>query len=284
MKKSRLVEFSRILFGFTEENLDQQNIDNIDPEWNDSPKNIIEFIHRCFMLQIHTNLLSDTIDLNCWNDYLMESSKSDVTLLKNDSNDCIYKNTMLQFVGVTGKKFNGKDTVSDYICREYGFIKLSYATPLKEACRVLFGFNDEQLYGSQKEMMDTRWNITPRMAFQYIGTDLFRNKLNKLLPHIGDNFWIKCLEKLIKEHIYKNNNAKIIVSDIRFQNEIDSLKKPFATNPNYKILRVKRMCKNSVDTHDSEKFIDELKCIDYEIDNNSTLDQLYQKIDSIFCL
>ena len=38
-------------------------------------------------------------------------------------------------IGITGKKFNGKDTVADYIVKEYGGNKVSLATPVKEICR-----------------------------------------------------------------------------------------------------------------------------------------------------
>ena len=89
---------------------------------------------------------------------------------------------------------------------------------------------------------------------------------------------------MIKDYINKNGNSKIIVSDIRFQNEIDSLINTFRPNYNCKFIRVKRSCENFVDLHDSERFIDELKYIDCEIDNNGTLEQLHEKIDRVFCL
>lgn len=277
---TRIIEFCKILFGFTDSCLLSKNIDVIDDRWGDSPNNIIHFIEGYFMIEIHKNLLKN-ISLDMWRKHIGEPYVN--RYIDGETNNISEHNSniKIQFIGVTGKKFNGKDTISDYICQKYDFKKLAYATPLKDACRVLFDFNEEQLYGTLKETIDGKWNITPRLVYQYIGTDLFRNQLNKLLPKIGDNFWIKCLEEMVKKYIMINPNVKIIVSDIRFQNEVDSLKKMIV---DYKIIRVKRPYINSNDTHDSEKFIDELKYIDYEIENGDTLEMLYNKVDSLFCL
>ena len=59
-----------------------------------------------------------------------------------------------QVIGVAGRKFNGKDTFSDRLVEKYGYVKVSYAEPIKVMCKTLFGFTDEQLYGSKKEELD----------------------------------------------------------------------------------------------------------------------------------
>lgn len=182
-------------------------------------------------------------------------------------------------IGITGKKFNGKDTVADYLHDKLDYIKLSYATPLKEACRIMFGFNDEQLYGSLKETPDPRWkNITPRQVFQYFGTELVRNQMGKLIQDIGTNFWVICLVNKLNTILKENPNAKIVIPDVRFPDEIEILKKlEFPVL----LLRVKRpSLNNSGDNHDSEKFIDDLE-VDHEIINDSTKEELYKKVDNI---
>ena len=175
-------------------------------------------------------------------------------------------------IGITGKKFNGKDTVSDYIVSKYKFTKIAYAEPLKEVCRNLFNFNDDQLYGNKKEDIDPFWNITPRHAFQFIGTDMIRNNANKLISGINNNFWVKCLEKRILD-LNSRGIKNIIISDIRFINEADIVK-----HLNGKIIKVCRNIDNN-DTHISELEINNIN-EDILIENNGSLEELYSKIDT----
>jgi hypothetical protein len=175
-------------------------------------------------------------------------------------------------IGITGKKFNGKDTISDYIVCKYKFTKIAYAEPLKEVCRNLFNFTDEQLYGNKKEELDPFWNITPRQAFQYIGTDMIRNNMEGLVKGVNNNFWVKCLEKRILDLISRGV-TNIIVSDIRFENEAALIKKF-----NGYVIKVIRNISNN-DNHSSEVEIDNIQ-EDILIENKGTLEKLYSKIDS----
>ena len=181
-------------------------------------------------------------------------------------------------IGVAGQKYNGKDTIADYLVSEYGFIKLSFADALKEMCKVLFNFNDEQLYGSEKESIDDFWGIKPRDAFTYFGTDIMRKQLNNLIPNINENFWIKCLEKKMVNLKKNNENIKIVIADVRFENEVNFIK-----SYNGLIIRVIRPDKILYDCHESEKNILDLS-VDYEIMNNSTLNHLYQQVNKIIKL
>jgi hypothetical protein len=191
-------------------------------------------------------------------------------------------------IGITGRKYNGKDTVADYLVSEHGYMKISLADPLKEICRTLFGFTTEQLYGEQKEIVDPRWNISPRQALQYVGTELFRNHINGLLPDIGENFWIISAILKIKAIITINPDAKFVISDIRFPNEIELLDKIFMERDdsyNIDVPRIWRISRPSIEindasVHDSERLIDTLN-VDKEILNDSDLDSLYRKIEEL---
>lgn len=57
-------------------------------------------------------------------------------------------------IGVAGRKYNGKDTVADYLVDKFGYTKIAFVGPLKEVCHVLFSFSHEQLHGSLKETID----------------------------------------------------------------------------------------------------------------------------------
>ena len=177
-------------------------------------------------------------------------------------------------IGISGKKGCGKDTVSDYICEKYKFIKLDFAGPLKECCKNIFNFDNEQLYGNNKEVVDEFWGVTPREIMQYLGTDLFRYSLKNKFPNIGENIWVMLMENKIK----KLKNTNIIISDVRFVNEFDMIKKLGGV-----VIRVDR------NQDKNEKFKDHISennlfNFDNLLYNNSTIDDLHKKIDDLFVI
>ena len=88
-------------------------------------------------------------------------------------------------VGLSGLKGSGKDTCADYLVKNHGFIKVAFADPLKDALKVLFMFTNDQLNGTieQKEAPDNRWfGCSTRTAMQFVGTELLRDQLDKIMP------------------------------------------------------------------------------------------------------
>lgn len=177
-------------------------------------------------------------------------------------------------IGLLGYKFSGKDTTADYLVEKYGFKKYAFATALKDVCQILFSFNADQLYGNSKEQVDPYWQITPRSSFQFVGTDLIRNLIHKLLPDVGDNFWVKVLDRQLNESKELENN-NCIISDCRFINEVDYIKSKGGI-----IIKILRSDTN-IDSHISEAGIDAITNYDYIIYNDGTLEELYNKIENI---
>lgn len=183
-----------------------------------------------------------------------------------------------QIVGITGRKFNGKDTLGNYLVNNFSYKKLSYADPIKDISRILFGFNDEQLYGNLKETIDDNWNTTPRNIMQFLGTEIFRKQMHQVIPDIGEDFWIKCLEVKMTNILKENPNQKFVICDVRFPNELESIKKLGGI-----VIRVKRELSTNNDLHESEKYIDTLD-VDFEMINNTTIEQLYKNFEDKFNL
>ena len=175
-------------------------------------------------------------------------------------------------IGLCGKKQSGKDTIADHIINNYYFRKRAFAEPLKEACKIIFNFSDEQVYGDLKEVYDERWNETPRHLLQLVGTELFRNTLSKYSDSIGDNIWLKNFELWYA----KNNEHNIIITDCRFLNEINLIKKLGGL-----VILIERESLNNLDTHHSENDFLKYNNFDYKILNNSSLDDLFVKVDEI---
>lgn len=178
---------------------------------------------------------------------------------------------MTTVIGICGNKYNGKDTSADYLVKNYGFMKLSLADPLKHALQEIFGFTNEQLWGSEKETLDTFWGTTPRELLQYIGTDLMRDYLGKKFSKISDNIWILAMRKKIID-LQNTGVKRIVIADIRFPNEGEMIH----SFDGY-VFRVVRDNYKSYDQHVSEKMIDNIN-IDKTI-HNLTFEQLYNDLD-----
>ena len=50
-------------------------------------------------------------------------------------------------VGVAGLAGSGKETVADRLCEKHGFVRVSFADPLKRFCMQVYEFTEEQLWG-----------------------------------------------------------------------------------------------------------------------------------------
>ena len=179
---------------------------------------------------------------------------------------------MPKLIGITGRKFNGKDTLGKFLIDTYGYKRFAFADPLKEACRCIFGFDDEQLYGNSKEIEDSYWHCTPRKVLQFVGTELFRNNMGQIVPDLGEKIWVEVVKRMILKEWEKDPNKLIVITDLRFANEVEVIR-----NMGGMILRVKRDSVNtSVDVHASELEIEQLN-VDHEIPNNGTKKELFEK-------
>ena len=179
----------------------------------------------------------------------------------------------IQLIGICGNKFHGKDTTADYLVKNYGYTKISFGDPIKNALKQIFHYTDEQLWGNKKEDKDPYWNITPRETMQYVGTECFRNCFGTMFPHIGDKIWIMSIQQQLKIMI-QNGITKIVIPDVRFPNEAEMIRQM-----NGKIIRVMRPYLLLSDPHASENYINQIP-VDYVVVNN-TLKQLYNDIDEL---
>lgn len=125
-------------------------------------------------------------------------------------------------VGFLGFIGSGKGTAGD-ILKEIGFVKQSFAGPVKDTASVMFGWPRHLLEGDTEESRKFReeydpfwskkfgYQFTPRMALQTIGTEVGRDLFDP-------NIWISRLEKNIDE------NKNYVITDVRFKNEMNWIK------------------------------------------------------------
>lgn len=119
--------------------------------------------------------------------------------------------TSRRIVGFAGQQGSGKDTCADFL-RKDGFTKYAFAKPLKQFCQDIFDLSHDQLHGPDREVIDPRYNMSPRTLLQKLGTDFFRNM-------IDFDFWVKYFQRWAA-----NTSDDIVVSDIRFANELNAVR------------------------------------------------------------
>lgn len=181
-------------------------------------------------------------------------------------------------LGLIGEKGHGKDTVGNYLKEHHypNLLEFNFADPMKEAVKNIFDFSHEQVHDQKlKETIDPRWGITPRRALEVVGTELFQYDIRNHIPELdqlGRTFWVYRFKIWYQKQI----NPKILIKDIRFPHEHNSLKEINATtikiyNPNIK--------NNGNHASETEQVL--IENYDYLIINNGTLSDLYKKIDKI---
>ena len=162
-------------------------------------------------------------------------------------------------IGIAGHARHGKDTTADFIVKHYAYKKHAFADVMKEACRVIFGWTDEHLYGSLKDVVDPEFGISPRHALQSIGTEWGQLELAKhdaFASVTGRGLWASSLLRRVR--------GDVVISDVRFPHEAEAIRARGGT-----VILVRRNYPVDL-SHASERAVDQIKS-DYTIHNFGTL-------------
>ena len=126
-------------------------------------------------------------------------------------------------IGICGLIGSGKDTIAAHLVQSHGYMRYSWATPLKDIASVLFGWDRDMLEGTTadlralREQRDDWWSNkldkdwSPRYALQYVGTEVMRNSLH---PDI----WVLAGQRRIA------GMGDVVIPDTRFPNEIEAIR------------------------------------------------------------
>ncbi len=159
-------------------------------------------------------------------------------------------------IGLCGAAGSGKSEAAKYLVEHHGFTELAFATPLKKACAALFDldiskFNDPE----QKQVMDPRWKVTPRIIMQAVGS-MIRDHMPDAIPHLNltedKRFFAHLFEIYMQD---ASEDARIVVSDVRFEDEAQAI-----LNVGGQLYCVDNPSIDSTDTHESEQFFKYRNC------------------------
>jgi len=128
-------------------------------------------------------------------------------------------------VGLCGFAGAGKSTTAEYLVEYHDFIRLSFAQSVKDVIAAAFNWPRNRLEGASsldrewRETIDPFWSerlgqpFSPRIAMQYVGTEIFRT-------HISPTIWVDNVISKIKN---LPADSRIVIDDVRFINERKAL-------------------------------------------------------------
>ena len=167
-------------------------------------------------------------------------------------------------IGFSGLKGSGKTTAAEYMVAHHGFMRMSFAKPIKDMLRVL-GVSEDW---PKEEPHPLLCGMTPRRALQTLGTEWGRDM-------IGGDIWVNILKDRIK-------HSRIVIDDVRFKNEMVMIEELNELR-NHRGLMVnisRKEAANAGDQHQSEMEVLELSN-DFTIQNDYEVTNLHETLDQM---
>jgi hypothetical protein len=173
-------------------------------------------------------------------------------------------------IGLSGYAQSGKDTIANHLINKYGFTRVAFADPIREA---VYNLNPKINIGDMNgvylatavdrlgwdnvkvESEEARWLL------QRMGTEVGREMF-------GENFWVDQAMKKALEH------DKVVITDVRYPNELKAI-----LGHSGAVWRVIKDSVGAVNKHASETALDDYN-FEYIIFNNDTIESLYESVDS----
>lgn len=180
-------------------------------------------------------------------------------------------------IGLAGKKGSGKSTISKIICDKHNAIELAFADRLKEICSIVYNVPIDYFYNPKlKNKIIEKLNITSRKLMQIIGMKY--REIGHDIPELTvKNPWIYNVEEKIREIHENKEDTLIVISDVRFQDEHDMIKKNGGI-----IIKIIRPSLNNEQSNETSNHISENSMDSFELDhiiyNSSTIELLSVKV------
>jgi hypothetical protein len=208
---------------------------------------------------------------------MMNHLQSKLTLDTSISQEFTETNGIPRLIGIFGHAGAGKDTITEFLYKNYHAIYAeAFASPVKDIAASAFNIARE-LFDSPsiKNEVLPNLNASPRELAQYVGTEMFRN--------LHPDFWVWKLSQRIQDpEVNYLGTDTIVISDCRFQNEID-----FITKHGGIIIHLSRpgvtgnvgIPGHASEAHSTINFPGGKT---YVIVNDGTINQLYKKVATLF--
>lgn len=177
-------------------------------------------------------------------------------------------------IGLSGFARSGKDTVADYLVSEYGYTRIAFADPMREALyrlNPMISVHDMTHVPLASAVDGMGWEEVKtasadlRGLLQRMGTEVGREMF-------GEDVWVKQALRAVSRH------ENVVFSDVRFKNEADALRELDG-----QLWRMTRTGVGAANEHLSEHALSGYY-FNEEISNDGSLDDLYAKVDDLIGL
>lgn len=160
---------------------------------------------------------------------------------------------MTKIVAFTGRAGSGKDTAANYLVSQFGFVKISFADPLRQVGKIVFGLTDAEMTDRvlKEQPLDRYPCLTPRVILQRIGTEAFRNNF----PGV----WVEAFKREAARY------DRVVVADCRFEDEEQAVHELGGSV--YRVKGVNSPFQTVSSGHASEQFIDTMN-VDADVTND----------------
>ncbi|WP_035987270.1 AAA family ATPase [Brevibacillus agri] len=174
-------------------------------------------------------------------------------------------------LALTGRMRSGKDSAAAYLTQQYGFVRFAFGDGIRKVCRELF---PDQMAQAHK----------PRALLQGVG---------QAMRAFNPDVWVNATMRDIVDYRLQQTDMRripnIVITDLRQPDEYDRLR-----SEGFVIIRVNASDETRIQrmidagdtfddgalTHETEQHVDSF-AVDYEIDNNGSLAELYAQVDEI---
>lgn len=117
-----------------------------------------------------------------------------------------------RIIALHGGIGSGKTYLAELLVKDYGFVRLSFSTPLKKI-GLIMGFTEEEMY-KDKEHVNQLWGVSGRHFLRYFGTEVCSFSLAQVIPEMKF-VWAR----LLGDEIDKTDKD-VVVDDLRFLHEL----------------------------------------------------------------
>lgn len=173
----------------------------------------------------------------------------------------------VRVLGLSGWARSGKDSVAEFLEERCGYLKMSFAQPMKDALVTL---------NPMVDVLDNRVNLKTALGgmdwdyLKSVSTEI-RPLLQRLGTEVGrqmfgEDFWVEQAIKAIPD------GAKVVFADVRFPNEAEAVKKLGG-----QVWRIERDGFGPANDHISEHALNKYD-FDQRIYNDKDLETLWDKV------
>lgn len=144
--------------------------------------------------------------------------------------------TKPKMIGIAGRAGSGKDTVANYLIKEFGYTTYTLADPVKDGVLVMLrhlGVRWEHLWGDKKEEIIPAIGKSGRQLTQLLGTEWGRDM-------VDIDLWVKTAEARVSDWSGR------VLTDVRYENEAAFVRR------HGKLIHLHRPDAQEVSPHSSE--------------------------------